>query len=83
MVTLLGYYKKPDSDYVSVYVKRSFTRAGVVGEQVDSVDMKLDDFESQFSHVEIGDQVSLSVRYDKIPLKTPVDYIWKAHFSVG
>lgn len=83
MVTLLGYYKKPDSDYVSVYVKRQSTRSGVVGEQVDSVDMKSDDFESQFGHVEIGDQVSLSVRYDKIPLKTPVDYMWKAHFSIG
>lgn len=83
MVTLIGYYKKPDSDYVSVYVKRSSIRAGVVGEQVDSVDMKSDDFESQFGHVEIGGQVSLSVRYVKIPLKTPVNYMWKAHFSVG
>lgn len=83
MVKLLGYYRKPNSDYVTVYVSRQNVREGLVGEQVDSVDIRADDFVTQFGNTEIGDPVALSVRYDKIPLKTPVDYMWKAHFSIG
>lgn len=81
MIRVLGWEKCKNGIAYNVHVCFESNKQGLVGEQVATIYVKEDTFESQFSDVQPGDKLAMNVGFKEVKFTEAKTSEWRPYLT--